>query len=105
MTEKFTQGEWVVDDNYSTMLNVTVKHDKHNETGICEVDCSWVWDEHNEYQNDPTDEELANAHLIAAAPKMYRELLGWVEILDRADFDVSGIRSLLAEARGESKDN
>jgi len=107
--EKFTQGEWVVDDNYSTMFNIKVVHDKYNETGVCEVDCSWVWDEHNEYQCEPTEEETANAHLIAATPNGFElgllvmELCGHPSGISeqQADLLYETALSFIKKARGE----
>ena len=111
MNEQFTQGDWCIDSSYSTMLNVTVNHSKNSSTGVCEVDCSWVWDEHNEYKSEPTYEELANASLIAAAPKMYRLLNALKDFNCPFDYMTAdemiaftNIEKLLAEARGESKD-
>ena len=84
MKEQFTQGDWVASS-----------YEVASEPGVVIVDCGL-------FDIEVESEQIANANLIAAAPKMYRELLEWVEILDRANHDVSGTRKLLAEARGET---
>lgn len=88
--EKFTQGEWLAKVNEE---NCYVMSD-----GILLVDpaISDV-DEH---------EQDANAHLIAAAPAMYRMLKNIAD--DNRGFDdgfVHEIDNLLAKARGEQGDN
>ena len=64
MTE-FTKGEWAIDSGYRTMFLMT------SDNGhICEVDC--LTD--NDGNAMPTEEQQANAHLLASAPDMYKLL-------------------------------
>jgi hypothetical protein len=62
--------------------------------------------------DDPEDSELFDsvmktAHLIAAAPKMYRMLIQTAKLMSRlyphkeTDLKIEDIHKLLAEARGE----
>jgi hypothetical protein len=64
MKTKFTEGEWFI-ERYHTMLEISVK----GGGCICTVDTDHVM---NECMIDPTPEQEANAHLIAAAPDMYK---------------------------------
>jgi len=100
METKFTKGEWFTED-YSTLLNVSAK----GSGSICDVDTDYITDE---YVIDPTEEQRANAHLIAAAPDMY-ELLEGISLEARSFVDRGGkattwlrdAESLLSKARGE----
>ena len=93
----FTKGKWTVDTSYSTMLLVSVEANI-----ICQIDCDTYNFETSAVE--PSDKEIANAHLIAAAPEMYRLLerltdhknykKDMIHLLGEAD-------SLLARARGE----
>lgn len=60
--EKFSKGDWFIDKSYATWLDICA-----NDVHVCEVDSRSVAGE-----IVPTGEQLANAHLIAAAPEMYR---------------------------------
>lgn len=97
MKEKFTQGKWsVVNKNAEYVKNTVILHGKpgkYDAAGGC-VDI------------DARTE--ANAHLIAAAPKMYRMLNALKDFncpFEYMDVDemmaFSNIDKLLAEARGE----
>ena len=86
MREKFKKGEWVtrlVGDKFAVMTYDT-------GYGICETTMS-----------DDTDK--ANAHLIAAAPKMYAMLDELKSSMYESGMKVAArkIEKLLAEARGE----
>ena len=86
MKEKFTQGEWYVPEtDCNTPLQVVGRDAKR---GIIVFN-----DEFNK-------EDKANAHLIAAAPDMYRAL----EALVKGEGLPPGqtIERILAKARGES---
>lgn len=91
--EKFTQGEWKV----------------MNQTG--RLDYSYMVYTGDECDRTNEGESKANAHLIAAAPKMYRMLtmlsmyVGGFDdggVNSKSCEQVSGdIQKLLAKARGE----
>lgn len=106
---KFTKGEWIVYDK--TMLWGNIRDDEL----IIGMD-SYNKDYADHYCShkliiDSNDEESrANAHLIAAAPEMYRELEVARDMLNNLFKNIGslGCRSeanridlLLAEARGE----
>jgi len=100
MKEKFTQGKWsVVNKNVDYVKNTVILHGKpgkYDAAGGC---------------MDIDARTEANAHLIAAAPKMYRMLKSVSETLLALDKHThplieldalsSSIDALLAEARGE----
>ena len=96
---KFTKGEWFI-ENYSSMLDVAAK----GHGSICTVECGYQLEE---MLIDPTDEEQANAHLIAAAPDMYKlldELKRHMDLEYSASPDewIDDINKLLSKAKGES---
>ena len=93
METKFTKGEWFTED-YSTLLNVSAK----GSGSICDVDTDYITDE---YVIDPTEEQRANAHLIAAAPDMYEMLYYIMKGEIRAYAHEKRIKELLSKARGE----
>ena len=104
MSEKFTQGEWFVDGE-------CFEGDATAGYGVsCEgrfIAFVSSWDDRGE-PSKPQPQDLINAHLIAAAPEMYRMLEGFAEVIalngELATFDgddMEGILSLLAKARGE----
>jgi len=92
MKTSFTKGEWFIED-YDSMLEITSK----GHGSICTVECSYQLEE---MLIDPTDEQQANAHLISAAPDMYKAL----EALSKGEGLQPGttIESILLKARGES---
>ncbi len=105
----FTKGEWVIDKSYVTMISIAV-----DNVFIADVDSDTMHLE-NECFADPTTEQLANAHLIAAAPDMYEALEQMVsmycELIDsgdcgnwnpREDDAVLIANAALKKARGES---
>ena len=106
MKEKFTKGEWKIDTSYSTMIDI-----HSNETSVCEIDCAIKWINDGCFVADPTDEESANAHLIAAAPEMYQKLKelsklaafleGHTHVSIEMDVVKHDIDELLKKARGE----
>lgn len=87
--EKFTSGEWAI-GSYDTFLQI----EDSEGFPICEVESLT---DHGTIT--PRECELANAHLIAAAPKMYRFLKS--ELEDGGNPRNEIIEALLAEARGE----
>ena len=91
--EKFTPGDWI---NNAEECRSSVCVDGA-EFEIVSV-----------YVSDETKEQdIANAHLIAAAPKMYRILQGMADatVLNYNYETAKPIYDLLAEARGENKDS
>jgi hypothetical protein len=88
MKEKFTKGDWSTDDHFIFNNETTVY--------VCEVLPVDLVSKRKWARKSETE---ANAHLIAAAPKMYRMLnsLANGEGLQPGDT----IERLLAEARGE----
>lgn len=71
-TSKHTPGPWELEEN--TWLPMEIKTENYRV--ICEVSCDEVWGEFGETVRDPTEEQLANANLIAASPKLLRALKG-----------------------------
>ena len=85
--EKFTKGDWYVNHIGPHWNNPKIASHEicYSEAGECVVDHVY---------------ELADAHLIAAAPDMYRML----EQISKESCDidiVSDIDNMLAKARGE----
>ena len=105
MNTKFTKGKWVLSTLYNSLIQI-----HSNGVDICEVDCNGDYIEEIATIN-PTDEELANAHLIAAAPDMYTMIGELTDMVDKlnegfnADHKAIELsikaESLLAKARGE----
>lgn len=100
---KFTPGPWVVADsldfdNVSVVMDTAIDNPSSYITGNVWA-CDLWWDECDE-------EDIANAHLISAAPDMYEaleELLQLIEI-ERPDWQHTeqhrGYKAL-KKARGE----
>ena len=87
MKEKFKKGKWEVDSS------CTAFYISSNEVPVCEIDLIIT---------EPTEEQMANAHLIAAAPEMYETLLKISnEMGCFHGVDTESIDLLLAKARGE----
>jgi len=116
--EKFTKGDWKSMSEDGCFLTSSAWHADNNQSGSyghCEVQDSkgrtlaLVVEEDSEGPSDP--EQSANAHLIAAAPKMYRALKHMhdtminsapkIELRDGIVLSVDLIGKLLAEALGE----
>jgi hypothetical protein len=103
MTEKFTPGEWEISDmsGVDAMDNFTVCfHIGVSSTGEMIADIQ---------SDNKTDYERvrANAHLIAAAPEMYK-IIGWLgsvegqcAILTKDSEIVRKAHAILKKARGE----
>ena len=96
--EKFTQGEWLVEAN-DYYLEV------RNSQGMITDTCSsgHVFDGGDCLNGKAA---VANAHLISAAPDMYRALLGLFELLSFDDKymhldEVKAAEAALAKADGE----
>lgn len=88
MEVKFTKGDWFVDADMTIMTNDSTADD--------DMICDMMPVEINEAV-------IANAHLIAAAPEMYK----WLQVvIDSGEIDSlathNTIVGLLAKARGES---
>lgn len=101
---KFTKEEWEVANGLLVGDQVLFVH-AYPKQVICRLT--------KQVDTTPlTDEDVANAHLIAAAPEMYALLDGLVEYLDEItlsysydmderDKHISNINQLLTKARGE----
>ena len=94
---KFTKGEWAKRDNAIGIIDDSDTQSYGMIRFICHVD---KYDFESEWQ--------ANAHLIATAPDMYKELDKLLEILNHetksvTSLDVCRIEKLLAKARGEQQ--
>ena len=103
---KFTGGEWFINKIYSTMLQID-----SDKGSVCVVDTDAFF---NECEINPSNEQLANAHLIKTAPKLYamlETLLGNYQVAAsiaehegyETNYEQDKILSefLLAETRGE----
>ena len=86
MNTKFTKGEWFI-ERYHTMLDVSVV----GKGSICTVDTDHVMDE---CMIDPTPEQVANAHLIAAAPDMYAMVESLSHELNMAIDEINTMRDI-----------
>ena len=96
MSEKFTQGEWVLKDGfYPCFVDVHCGEAMKVPVCISATDLNY----------EQGAERIANAHLIAAAPEMYRmleKMIGFsFEWNDEDDPIKSDIEKLLLEIRGE----
>ncbi len=90
---KFTKGEWV---NYDGDVTYCI-----GKVCIIESDCmpTVVCDINNYFGKE---ERVANAHLIAVAPKMYEMLKMLLDGDSINDFTIDiEVAKLLAQARGE----
>ncbi|MCP5077511.1 MAG: hypothetical protein GY951_05575 [Psychromonas sp.] len=101
--EDFTKGEWKANTDYATFININT-----DSACIASVDV-----EGSVY----SEEELANAHLIAAAPEMYKIIEGLCVEAENLDDIIYGdrgcgeaqeplesvvkARAILKKARGE----
>ncbi|QDP55725.1 MAG: hypothetical protein Tp138OMZ00d2C19078241_57 [Prokaryotic dsDNA virus sp.] len=92
---KHTPGPWVVEEERRYPIDITTESGRV----ICEVDCDSVWNEFNETVRDPTEEQLANANLIAAAPKLLEALRFCVKA-----FPIAGESEIQDEARLKALD-
>lgn len=97
MTEaKFTKGPW-----HYEVISDTVEAGQH--TTVCNMDIGCNQDEN--------EENIANAHLIAAAPDLYEALYRLTRdceiagLQEQAGFDcwISMANTALAKARGETQ--
>lgn len=87
--EKFTKGEWDV-SNYYPSVDILHEHPAVWSGGYCVA------------QMCDLEESAANAHLIAAAPEMYRVLKFLVENDSINDSSIDKeVLNLLSIARGE----
>ena len=86
MKAKFTKGPWSIGGLFSTIL---VGND---EFCVCEV-----FNENDFDVEGPSDEQVANAHLVAAAPEMY----DFIESLKLDEVTSWEAEYILAKARGE----
>lgn len=86
---KFTKGEWRVE--YGCIFTDDYINDDCEDNLI--ADCMFTQE---------SEEELANAHLMAAAPDMYGALLLAMESIDPNNKEaLDTCNAVLAKARGE----
>lgn len=92
--EKFTPGEWEIEEHELSVKNCEMFgfRIKTDSKIICAANS-------NELKNKP--EMQANAHLIAAAPEMYRLLEQLHGTLERVPILQSEIENVLKKAGGE----
>lgn len=100
---KFTPAPWAaINENNCSGWKVVKQRvrDKNLEWEVSQYDASVVMAIGDHTDPETTENERANAHLIAAAPEMYKvliELRGFIPDTGMIDY----INSLLAKARGE----
>lgn len=97
---EFTKGEWIAIDGTKVGEQVLFVHAVDGESSkgiVCRLT-----KQVNTHISLST-EDIANSHLIAAAPKMYAELedILMFELDGGSAFRANRIARLLAEARGE----
>ena len=100
---KFTKGEWKATPDKWDDCHVT-STERAGMVEICKISSVYFDDED---KNDFEIEQIANAHLIAAAPEMYELLKDMVDSINCGDehgldseWHVEASR-VLAKARGE----
>lgn len=106
--EKFTQGEWVKDYNGT---NGHIKAMKNERDHVSRLRTPTIARYDVMTPSIPDEEKQANAHLIASAPDMYRELQKIESTLSTLSsvvlenlslkVHVDSISKILAKARGE----
>lgn len=115
---KFTKGPWAVYKYTDGASVVGCDGNAHVDIESLAIRPNWMnegyshWDESDDnYREIGIDEQMANAHLIAAAPEMYEMLQ---EMIDQYDYEgcteyeyrlINSARELLAKARGEKETN
>ena len=93
---KFTKGEWIFCDGDSHSKEVCITTEEREESltvPICEMDIR--------FSGDIGLEQVANMHLIAAAPAMYEMLARCARELAKNGYETETVHELLAKARGE----
>ena len=106
MNEKFTQGEWMPFYPHELVSSDHITVESENGVFICSTEAF----------KSNLEEKTANAHLIAAAPEMYRMLERLKPMIEDYDYDLfceratgewsepeisTEIEKLLAKARGQ----
>ena len=90
----FTPGPWRTDEFYDAVLSDVIKDDGQDDV-VCSFD----------YGNKPDDEQIANAHLISAAPELYEALAEMCANFTSGNPDqreaIARAREALDKARGE----
>lgn len=113
MSEKFTKGPWLQGDSTERAPHC-IDAIRNADGRIFEL-CS-IWGVRRYHEDEDCEESEANAHLIAAAPDMYKEIKQDIKWLERMKslfvIGSTGFRScclrietkkeLLAKARGEA---
>lgn len=102
-TTPFTPGPWSVSDINADDLrhaarfgNVVVYADDDCETHpVADCSCNHTCRE--------TDEQIANARLIAAAPDLLAALKGVLRIADRKTVEFDAARAAIAKAEGSGQ--
>lgn len=95
MSDKFTKGEWLIVETDDFVENVitTTKRMEDSLLPICGIDTL--------FDGGHGVEQVANAYLMKAAPKMYRMLDTLCNRYPNSPHIQDPIIKLLAEARGE----
>ena len=95
---KFTKGKWVKDYN-GTIGHIKSVKDEVDHVSRLKTPTVARFDVVTPSMSD--DEKEANAHLIAAAPEMYRVLDNMMKDIGNHYPNWKEIESVLAKARGE----
>ena len=99
MEAKFTKGEWLLTEDNFVDGCVLTSTERVGMSEICEISAAYL---DGGSENSFEREQLANAHLIAAAPDMYKAL---EDIIDTGYLDYTSryipVFDLLKKARGE----
>lgn len=99
---KFTPGPWVIDPETRPSEVCTI-HGMPRDERTNYQGWAYVRGELGYWDSSP-DEEMANAHLIAAAPELYEALEAMLEECEDDEFapHVMDAKAALAKARGEA---
>lgn len=105
--EKFTNGEWVADIRVGCCAVYPANSRDELEQGLCSDDRNIYYSSYKNvamHQKEAyeSQEKIANAYLIAAAPEMYAMLKSIIDPHVNVDSVICGISDLLEKARGES---
>jgi len=97
--EKFTKGDWVIQEGDTFVDGSNIASElREGMIPIVEVKYAYLDDEE---MTEIETEQLANAHLISAAPQMYRMLETLINRYPNSPHIQDPVIKLLAKARGE----
>lgn len=104
MSAKYTPGPWKINKRSWPM---TITGHIHQITNNDRLPSAFVpaWDNPQEGEEDGSEEALANAHLIAAAPDLLaalKEAADFVQPFNRAEDLLDKIEAVIAKAEGRS---